>query len=77
METPKNAISELNIRKFPDPGDFQCWSVSFKTEVCVSTSPSELTMSWINEVEIAGSIDDLVTSQYKNVATSWCSARQN
>ena len=49
--------------KFTDPDDFQCWRVNFKTEVCVSTSTPEFTMSWINEVEMSGSIDDLMTSQ--------------
>ena len=49
--------------KFPDPDDFQCWRVSFKTEVCLSTPTPELTMSWINEVEMAGSKDDRMTSQ--------------
>ena len=42
---------------------FQCWRVNFKTEVCVSTSSLELTMSWINDVEMAGSRDDPMTSQ--------------
>ena len=41
---------------------FSAGEVSFKTEVCVSTSTPELTMSWINEVEMAGSTDDLTTS---------------
>ena len=54
---------ELNFGKFPNPDDFQCWRVNIKTEVCVSTFISELTMSWINEVEMAKSFDDLVTSQ--------------
>ena len=63
METPRFAISELHFGKFPDLDDFQCWRVNFKTEVCVSTSCPQLTMSWINEVEMAGSFDDLVTSQ--------------
>ena len=63
METPRYAISELHIGKFPDPDDFQCWRVNFETEVYVSTSTPELTMSWINEEEMAGCIDDLVTSQ--------------
>ena len=51
------------FRKFPDPDDYQCWRDRFKTEVCVSTSIPELTMSWINEVEMAGSKDDPLTSQ--------------
>ena len=38
--------------KFPDPDDFQRWRVNFKTEVCVGTSTPELTMSWMNEVEM-------------------------
>ena len=63
METPRCAISELHFGKFTDPEDFQCWKVTFKTEVCVSTSTPELTMSWINEVEKGGSMDDLMTSQ--------------
>ena len=63
METPRCAISELHFGQFPDPDDFQCWRVSFKTEVFVCTSSPELTMSWIKEVEMAGSIDDLMTSQ--------------
>ena len=52
METPRYAISEMSFGKFPDPDDFQCWRVSFQTEVCVSTSTPELTTSWINEVEM-------------------------
>ena len=62
METPRCAISELHFGKFTDPDVFQCWRGSFKTEVCVSTCTLELTMSWIDEVEIARFIDDLMTS---------------
>ena len=62
METPRYAISELHFGKCPHSDDFQCRRVDFKTDVCVSTSTPELTMSWINEVEMAGSIDDLMTS---------------
>ena len=50
METPRYAFSELHFGKFPEQDDFQCWRVSFKTEVCVGASTPELTMSWINEV---------------------------
>ena len=32
MEAPRYAFSELHFGKFPDPDDFQYWSVSFKTE---------------------------------------------
>ena len=30
---------------------------------CVSTSTPELTMPWVDEVEMAGYLDDLMTSQ--------------
>ena len=62
MEAPRCAISELHFGKFPDPDDFQCWRVNLKTEVCVSTPFPKVTMSWSNEVEMATSIDDLLTS---------------
>ena len=37
--------------------------VNFKTEVCSKTADPLLTMQWIREVEMAKSIDDLMTSQ--------------
>ena len=49
--------------KFPDPDDFQCWRVNFKTELCVCTPFPQFTMSWVNEVEMGGSTDDLMASQ--------------
>ena len=61
MEAPRYAFSELHVGKFPDPDDVQCWRVNFKTEVCVNTPFHQLTMSWINEVEMARSTDDLMT----------------
>ena len=63
MEAPRYAISELHFGKFPDPEDFKCWRVNFKTDVCVSTPFPQLTMSWINEAEMAKSTDDLMTLQ--------------
>ena len=63
MEDPRNQISELHFGKFPDSDDFQCWRVNVKTEVCVNTPFPQITMSWINEVEMAKSVDDLLTSQ--------------
>ena len=65
METPRYAISELHFWKFPNPDDFRCWRVNFKTVVCVSTSTPELTMSWTHDVEMAGSLDDPMASQSK------------
>ena len=42
---------------------FQSWKVNFETEVCSTSADLHLTMLWIKEVEIAKSIDDLLTSQ--------------
>ena len=41
--------------------EFESWKVNFKTEVCSKTADPHLTMHWIKEVEIAKSIDELVT----------------
>ena len=43
--------------------EFQCWNFNFKTEVCSETADPFLTMQWIKEVEIAKSIDELLTSR--------------
>ena len=63
MEAPRYSISELHLVKFPDSSGFQCWRVNFRTKVCANTPFLQLTMSWIKEVEIATSIEDLMTSQ--------------
>ena len=49
--------------KFPDSMEFQSWKVNFRTEVCPRTADPQITMLWIKEVEIAKSIDELVTSR--------------
>ena len=49
--------------KFPDSMEFQSWTINFRTEVCLRTADPQLTMLWINEVEIAKSIDENVTSR--------------
>ena len=43
--------------------EFESCKVNFKTEVCPKSADPQLTMQWIKEVEIAKSIDDLVTSR--------------
>ena len=52
MDYPRLLFTELNLGKFPDSMEFQSWKVNFRTEI---------TMHWIKEVEIAKSIDELVT----------------
>ena len=56
-------LKKKHFGKFPDPDDVQCRRVNFKAEECVSTPFPQLTMSWIAEVEMARSIEDLMTSQ--------------
>ena len=43
--------------------EFQSWKVNFKTEVCSKTANPQMTLHWIKEVEIAKSIDELMTSR--------------
>ena len=43
--------------------EFQSWKVNFKTEVCSKTADLHLTMQGIKEVEIAKSMNELVTSR--------------
>ena len=49
--------------KIPDPMEFQSWKVNSRTEVCLRTVDLQTTVLWIKEVEIAKSIDELVTSR--------------
>ena len=43
--------------------EFESWKVNFKTEACSKTADPHLTTHWITEVEMAKSIDELVTSR--------------
>ena len=43
--------------------EYQSFKVNFKTEVCWKSADPYITMHWIEEVEIAKSLDDLMTSQ--------------
>ena len=63
MDYPRFQISELHLGKFPGSLEHQSWKVNFKTEVCSKSTDPQLTMHWIKEVEIAKSINDLMTSQ--------------
>ena len=63
MEIPRNQISELHFDEFPDTSGFQCWQTNCKTEVRSCSGCSAVAMLWITEVEVAKSVDDLMTSQ--------------
>ena len=51
------------MEKFPDALEFQSWKVNCRTEVCLRTANLQITLLWIKEVEIAQSIDELMTSR--------------
>ena len=63
MEYPRIPLTEWNLRKFPELMEFQSWKVNFRTEFCLRTADLQITMLWIKEVEIAKSIDELMTSR--------------
>ena len=63
MDYPRIPISEWNLGKFPDSMEFQSWKLHFRTEVCTQTADPQVTMLWIKEVDVAKSIDKLVTSR--------------
>ena len=56
-------ISELHLGTFLDSKEFQSWKAIFKTEVCSKSADHHLAMHWIKEVEVAKSIDELMTSR--------------
>ena len=56
-------ILEMHPGKFPDSMEFESWKVNFKTEVRSESADPHFTMHWIKEVEIAKSIDELMTSR--------------
>ena len=63
IDYPRFPISELHLGIFPDSIEFQSWKVNFKIEVCSKSADPHLTMHWIEDVEMAMSIDELTTSR--------------
>ena len=55
----RNGILEISLTLW----NFQSWKLNFRTEVCMQTAELQVTMLWIKEVEVAKSIDELVTSR--------------
>ena len=57
-------VSDLEgaSQEIPDSMEFHCWKVNIKTEVCSKSADPHITMQWVQEVEIAKSVDELVTS---------------
>ena len=63
IDYPRFPISEMHLGNVPDSTEFQSWKVNFKTGVCAKPANPHLTVHWIKEVEIAESIDQLMTSR--------------
>ena len=51
----------MHLSKFPDHTEFQSWIVNFRTEVCSKAENTMLALQWVKEVEVAKSLDDLIT----------------
>ena len=59
----RQQISELQFDKFPNPQSFLVWKIPFKNQVTnCSDSPSDA-MSWIKEVEMVDSWEELRSSR--------------
>ena len=63
MDYPRFPITEMHLGKCPDSMEVQSWKVNFKTEVCAKSAFPHITMHWMKQVEIAKSIDELMTSR--------------
>ena len=62
VELPRNQVSEMHVDKFRNSSTLQCWKTNFKIEVCSCSGFPTDTMLWIKEVEMAKSVNDLLTS---------------
>ena len=59
----ENSFYGMESLKFPDSMEFQSWKINFKSEVCPRKADLQITMQWINEVEIVKSDDELLKSR--------------
>ena len=63
MDHTRVPFTEWNLGHLCDSMEFQSWKVNFRTEICQQTADPLITMLSIKEVEIAKSVDELVTSR--------------
>ena len=53
----------MHLGKFPGSVEFESWKVDISRKKCARTPNPQITVHWIKEVEIAKSIDELMTSR--------------
>ena len=63
MDYPRIRFTEWESWNFLDSLEFRSSEVDFRTEACLRAADPQVTLLWIKEVEIAKSIDELVTSR--------------
>ena len=61
MTIPSYPSSPMHLGKFPELTEFESWNVSFQIEVCSKAKNPMLALQWIKEIEVAKSLDDLIT----------------
>ena len=58
----KRGVEHITFDTRPQPADFGSLKISFKTEVTHSSQFPRDAVPWNGEVQVAESIDDLITS---------------
>ena len=61
MTIPSYPSSEMHLGKFHDHTEFQRWIVNFRTEVVSKAKNPTRALQWIQEIEAAKPLDDLIT----------------
>ena len=63
VDYPRASFAELNLGTFLYPMEFQRWKTNFRAGDCLKTADPQFTVLWSEEVEIAKSTDELLTSR--------------
>ena len=59
----RQQISDLQFDKFPTPSTFSCWKIRFKNQVTICSDFASEAVSWIQEVEMVDTVDELKPSR--------------
>ena len=58
-----NRLMEVRFGEFFDTAVFQWWKTNLKIEICSCSGCLNLGMLWMKAVEVAKSVDDIMTSR--------------